>query len=66
MIISHEGKVALITGAGSGIGRGIALQLAADGASVSCVDLRLEGAEETVALVAAAGGTAETLASRKP
>ncbi len=58
MIISHEGKVALITGAGSGIGRGIALQLAADGASVSCVDLRLEGAEETVAMVAAAGGTA--------
>ena len=32
MIISHEGKVAFITGAGSGIGRGIALRLAADGA----------------------------------
>lgn len=56
MIISHEGKVAFITGAGSGIGRGIALRLAADGAAVAVVDLKKELADETLALVQAAGG----------
>jgi meso-butanediol dehydrogenase / (S,S)-butanediol dehydrogenase / diacetyl reductase len=37
--MSIEGKVALITGAGQGIGRGIALRLAADGAEIAVVDL---------------------------
>ena len=53
----HSGRVAFITGAGSGIGRATALRLASEGASVAVVDIRLEGAEETVSAIADAGGT---------
>jgi len=63
MIISHEGKVAFITGAGSGIGRGVALRLAADGAKVAVVDLNIALADETLSLVEAAGGTGVALAA---
>lgn len=51
-----DSKVVLVTGAGSGLGRAIALRLAADGAAVVAGDLNLAGAEETVAQVTAAGG----------
>lgn len=50
------GKVALVTGAGSGIGRASALEFASRGASVMVADYHLEGAEETVRLLTAAGG----------
>ena len=49
-----DGKVALIAGAGSGIGRASAERFAAEGARVAVVDLK--GAEETVAAIEAAGG----------
>src|SRR5687768_7627451 len=45
-------KVALITGAGSGIGRAIALGFVAEGARVLAVDLRLDAAEQTAKLAA--------------
>lgn len=52
------GKRTLITGAGSGLGRGSALRFAEEGAAVLCVDRDAVSAEETAALVRAAGGTA--------
>ncbi|HEX7442112.1 MAG TPA: glucose 1-dehydrogenase [Caldimonas sp.] len=47
-----KGKTAIVTGAGSGIGRAIALRLAAEGVIVGVFDIRREGAEETVAAIA--------------
>jgi 3(or 17)beta-hydroxysteroid dehydrogenase len=51
------GKIALVTGAASGIGRATALALAAEGAAVACADLNLAGAEATVNAIAATGKT---------
>ena len=48
-----EGKVALVTGGASGIGRSICLRLAADGAEVAIVDVDREGAERVEAEIAA-------------
>jgi NAD(P)-dependent dehydrogenase (short-subunit alcohol dehydrogenase family) len=53
-----EGKCALITGAGSGIGRESALLFAAEGAAVVVVDIEDKGGRETVAAVERAGGRA--------
>ena len=51
-------RVAIISGAGSGNGRGIALRFAEEGARVVAADLELGAAEETVGLVEDAGGEA--------
>ncbi|TDF80752.1 SDR family NAD(P)-dependent oxidoreductase [Pseudomonas sp. H9] len=53
-----EGKVALVTGSGRGIGREVALQLSAYGAKVVVNDLDAAPAEEVVAQIRAAGGEA--------
>ncbi|BBZ27107.1 dehydrogenase [Mycolicibacterium madagascariense] len=52
------GSVAVVTGAGSGIGRAIATALAASGASVVAGDLAATGVEETAASIVDAGGAA--------
>jgi NAD(P)-dependent dehydrogenase (short-subunit alcohol dehydrogenase family) len=57
------GKRALITGAGSGIGRGAALRFAAEGASVMCADLDGDAAAETARMIEKDGGTAAACAA---
>ena len=51
-------RTAVVTGAGSGLGRAIALALAARGARVATVDLDAASAEETAKMIGAAGGRA--------
>ncbi len=53
-----NGKIALITGGSTGIGRAAALAFAREGASIAVADVNIAGGEETVAHVKAAGGDA--------
>ncbi|WNG16695.1 SDR family oxidoreductase [Cystobacter fuscus] len=53
-----EGKAALVTGSGSGIGRATALLFAREGARVIVSDVNVSGAEETVAAIQKKGGQA--------
>jgi len=55
---SLAGKIAVVTGAGSGIGRACATALADEGASVAVLDIDVSGAEETVAGITSRGGHA--------
>ncbi len=53
-----KGRVAIVTGAGSGLGRGMCVAFAEEGAYVVCADINLEAARETVEMIESAGGTA--------
>ncbi len=55
---SLDGKTALVTGGGSGIGRATSLAYAKDGARVVVADVTVEGGEETVHMIKEAGGEA--------
>jgi len=50
-----QDKIALVTGSASGIGRGLALRYAKEGAHVACCDVNLAGAEETTSFIRESG-----------
>ena len=54
-----EGKVAIVTGAASGMGAAIAARFAAEGARVACLDINRDGGEAVVHKIHDAGGAAE-------
>lgn len=58
-----QGKVGLVTGGGDGIGRATCLMFAKDGAKVAVADVRLDAAEETVAMIQELGGEAIAIAA---
>jgi NAD(P)-dependent dehydrogenase (short-subunit alcohol dehydrogenase family) len=58
-----QGKVALVTGGGSGIGRATALRLAREGARIMIADYMPEGGERTVKMIKDAGGEANFVAA---
>ncbi|MBD3924251.1 SDR family oxidoreductase [Nocardioides cavernae] len=59
---SFHGRLALVTGAGSGIGRATAQQIAAEGAALACTDIDLDAAQETASLIEAEGGVSRAFA----
>lgn len=61
--LDFTGRIAFVTGGGSGIGRSAAVLFARHGARVAVVDIDAPGATETVRLIRAAGGDAESLSA---
>jgi len=53
-------RVAVVTGAASGIGRATAIRFGEEGASVACLDIAADGANQTATEIAGAGGTAKS------
>jgi NAD(P)-dependent dehydrogenase (short-subunit alcohol dehydrogenase family) len=58
-----DGKVAVVTGAASGIGRATSILFAREGARLIVVDRNAQGLEETASAIKGDGGTAQTLAT---
>ena len=56
-----EGKIAVVTGAGSGLGEAIALRFAQSGATVVLADLDVAGAEHALGEIKRAGGQGQVL-----
>jgi NAD(P)-dependent dehydrogenase (short-subunit alcohol dehydrogenase family) len=63
MDLKIKDKIAVVTGGGSGIGRAIALRLAAEGADVVITDLKRQDAENTLSAIKAAGGAGTAIQS---
>ena len=55
MMINLTDKVAIVTGGASGIGKGICLMLAGQGANIAVADMNVQGAEATATEIAATG-----------
>ncbi|KFL30048.1 hypothetical protein JP75_18380, partial [Devosia riboflavina] len=60
-LISLEGRSVVITGAGAGIGRSVALRFAEAGAKVMATDVNIDAATETVARLSGSGHLAASL-----
>ena len=61
--VDLTGRIALVTGAARGLGRCFAVDLAAAGAKVACVDINTEALTETISAIQGAGGAAHPIAA---
>jgi len=59
--LALEGKAAIVTGAGAGIGRAIAIAFAEEGAAILAVDVNIEAVQETADMIETAGGRARSI-----